>query len=140
RNPLTKKRLILLLAGVGLASGIAWLLVDRQRAYPDVSGAHYIGSQRCAECHAQQFAEWKGSDHEQAMQPATPETVLGNFKNAEFTWQGVRTRFTTRDGKYFIETEGPDGKIAEFPVEYTFGVRPLQQYMTTLPGGRVQVF
>ena len=34
-----------------------------------------------------------------------------------------------REGKYFINTEGPDGKLADFEIKYVFGVDPLQQYM-----------
>ena len=30
------------------------------------------------------------------------------------------------DGKYFVHTDGPDGKMNDFEVRYTFGVDPLQ--------------
>jgi predicted CXXCH cytochrome family protein len=40
--------------------------------------------------------------------------------------------------KYFITTEGPDGKPAEYEVRFTFGVAPLQQYLVAFPGGRLQ--
>ena len=49
-----------------------------------------------------------------------------------------RRRFFTRDGKYFVRTDGPDGKLADFEIKYTFGVYPLQQYLIELPGGRLQ--
>src|SRR4029078_5855212 len=50
----------------------------------------------------------------------------------------VTTRFFRRDGRYFVNTDGPDGKLADFEVKYTFGVSPLQQYLIALPGGRLQ--
>lgn len=47
-------------------------------------------------------------------------------------------RMTNRDGKYFMETENRDGKPQVFEVKYVLGVRPLQQYLTEFPDGRVQ--
>ncbi len=38
-----------------------------------------------------------------------------------------------------VNTEGPDGKYHDYQIKYTFGVRPLQQYMVEFPDGRVQV-
>ena len=35
-------------------------------------------------------------------------------------------------------TDGPDGKLADYEIKYTFGVHPLQQYLIELPGGRLQ--
>jgi predicted CXXCH cytochrome family protein len=34
-----------------------------------------------------------------------------------------------KSGKYFINTEGPDGANADFEIKYVFGVEPLQQYL-----------
>ena len=53
---------------------------------------------------------------------------------------GVRSRFFRKDGKFFVETDGPDGKLATFEVKYTFGVDPLQQYLIEFPDGRLQAF
>jgi len=37
-----------------------------------------------------------------------------------------------------VRTDGPDGKLADYPIAYTFGVVPLQQYLIEFPGGRYQ--
>ena len=63
------------------------------------------------------------------MQEATDKTVLGNFDDATFTHFGVTSTFSKRDGKFFVRTDGPDGKLHEYPIAYTFGVYPLQQYL-----------
>ena len=37
-----------------------------------------------------------------------------------------------------VRTDGPDGKLADYEIAYTFGVYPLQQYLIAFPGGRYQ--
>ena len=98
----------------------------------------YVKSATCAQCHAEQYQAWVGSHHELAMQPATSETVRGNFNDVRVSHRGVTSRFFKRDEKFFVNTEGPDGKPGDFEVKYTFGVAPLQQYLVELSGGRVQ--
>ena len=48
------------------------------------------------------------------------------------------SRFFTRAGRFFVNTEGPDGQLADFELTYTFGVEPLQQYLAAFPGGHLQ--
>jgi Tfp pilus assembly protein PilF len=72
------------------------------------------------------------------MQEATEETVLGDFDSASFKHFGMTSTFFRRDGKYFVRTDGPDGRLHEYPIAYTFGVFPLQQYLVGFPGGRYQ--
>lgn len=72
------------------------------------------------------------------MQHATAETIRGDFNDAKLTFDGLTSSFFKRDGKYFVRTDGPDGKLADFEVKYTFGLEPLQQYLVELPGGRLQ--
>jgi predicted CXXCH cytochrome family protein len=98
----------------------------------------YVGSAACARCHAPQAEAFRGSHHDLAMQPASAETVLGDFGGALFTAGGVTSRFFLRDAKFFVHTDGPDGRLGDFEIRYTFGVTPLQQYLIELPGGRLQ--
>jgi predicted CXXCH cytochrome family protein len=105
---------------------------------PDSSLATFVGSESCAGCHQPEAKLWNGSQHHAAMQHATDKTVLGNFNDASFDYYGVHSRFFRKDGKFLIETDGPDGKLAVFEVKYTFGVDPLQQYLVEFPDGRLQ--
>jgi predicted CXXCH cytochrome family protein len=100
--------------------------------------ARFVGRAACAECHGAEHDRWLGSHHDLAMQEATAETVLGDFGGATLEHFGVTSRFFTRDGGYFVETDGPDGSVGEYRVVYTFGVTPLQQYLVEFPGGRLQ--
>jgi predicted CXXCH cytochrome family protein len=103
-----------------------------------VAGPNYVKSAVCAECHPTEHRDWTGSHHDLAMQLAAADTVRGDFSDVRVSHHGVTSRFFTRDGKFFVNTEGPDGKLADFEVRYTFGVAPLQQYMVEFPGGRLQ--
>ncbi|HXV77421.1 MAG TPA: tetratricopeptide repeat protein [Candidatus Polarisedimenticolaceae bacterium] len=98
----------------------------------------YVGVAACVPCHRQQVEAWRGSHHDLAMQPATGETVLGDFDGASVAAHGVGSTFFTEDGQYRVRTDGPDGAPATFRVAYTFGVTPLQQYLIEMPGGRYQ--
>jgi predicted CXXCH cytochrome family protein len=131
---------ILIVAGVTFATfgSAAWRWRD-QPPTNTLSSPRYVGSQTCAKCHQVEFGKWKNSHHDRAMEIATDETVLGNFDGAVFERFGVTTRFYRRDGKYFVNAEGPDGHYHDYEVRWTFGVEPLQQYMVELPRGRIQV-
>ncbi len=98
----------------------------------------YLGDANCASCHSEEFQDWKGSHHDMAMQEASPSTILGDFDNASFESNGVTSNFFKKGQQFFVKTEGADGTPQEFEVLYTFGVKPLQQYMVALPGGRLQ--
>ena len=102
------------------------------------SAPAHVNSAVCEECHKKEHAAWSNSHHSWALRLPTPENVLGNFDDAVFDHKGVRSRFFRRDGEFFIETDGPDGKPAEFEIKYTVGVEPLQQYLVELDKGRLQ--
>ena len=98
----------------------------------------FVGRAACAGCHAEQDRRWQGSHHDLAMQEANENTVLGDFRDAEFNKDGVVSRFFRKEGRYLVSTDGPDGKLADFQIKYSFGITPLQQYLIELPGGRLQ--
>jgi predicted CXXCH cytochrome family protein len=104
----------------------------------EVPGAPWLGAKTCSSCHAAEYRAWRGSHHDLAMQEATAATVLGDFDDASFTYNSITSRFTKRGESFWVSTDGPDGKLQDYRVEYTFGVEPLQQYLLALPGGRLQ--
>lgn len=129
-----------LTAAVLLAAALGWKLLRDSATYPAATSqaVAYVGDRSCAECHAGESRDWQHSHHQRAMQPATADTVLGDFRGATFSQRGVASRFFTRDGRFFVHTEGGDGQPADFEIKYTFGVAPLQQYLVEYPGGRLQ--
>jgi len=98
----------------------------------------FVGRVTCAGCHAKQDRLWQGSHHDLAMQEANEQTVLGHFNHDTFSKDGVVSEFFRQDGRFMVRTDGPDGKLADFEIKYTFGVTPLQQYLIELPAGRLQ--
>ena len=124
------RRAVLLLAGglllLLIAAGIA---ADYWYGLPEDATATYVGRQSCVQCHQTQAKSWTGSHHDLAMDLATSDAVLADFNNQELQHHGVSSRMFQKDGKYFVQTDGPDGKLADFEVKYVFGVTPLQQYM-----------
>ena len=100
--------------------------------------ADYIGSDRCAQCHETETQAWRGSHHDLAMAEASDETVLGNFNNVELSAHGITSRFYRKNGQYFVQTDGPDGKMHDYAIRYTFGWYPLQQYLVEFPRGHIQ--
>jgi predicted CXXCH cytochrome family protein len=107
-------------------------------ASPAEEPARFVGGQVCAGCHQPEAKLWSGSHHDKAMQRASEETVLGDFSGATLTHFGATSTFFRKDGKFFVNTSGADGKPRDFEIAYTFGVYPLQQYLVAFPGGRYQ--
>ncbi len=100
--------------------------------------ATFVGREVCRPCHEAASESWRGSDHDLAMDVATAETVLGDFDDAVFESKAVTSTFFEDDGRFFVNTEGPDGELADFEITHTFGHDPLQQYLVPFPGGRLQ--
>lgn len=105
---------------------------------PAGAKAEFIGRSSCVQCHRPQVEQFDGSNHDRAMETASEASVLGDFADASFKHYGIVSKMYRKDGKYFVSTEGPTGALQEFQVKYTFGVRPLQQYLVELDGGRLQ--
>ena len=100
--------------------------------------ATYVGGKSCVACHADQSDAWHESHHDLSMQAADAATVLGDFSNAEFTYNEVTSAFFQRGMEYWVRTDGLNGDIEEYQITHTFGVEPLQQYLVESAGGRRQ--
>lgn len=133
-----KRKGLVIALFAGLLGGVAYRLSRPEAGGAPDDSPRFAEPGTCFECHAEETRAWRGSHHDLAMQEATPETVLGDFNDVEFVHNDGLTRFTRRTGRFFVYTQGPDGRDAEFQVKYVFGVTPLQQYLLELPRGRLQ--
>jgi tetratricopeptide (TPR) repeat protein len=108
------------------------------QVYAASDSASYVGRETCKSCHIEQDNLWQGSHHDLAMQHASEETVFGNFSNATFSYAGIFSKFYKQKNKFMVQTDGPDGKLHDYEIKYTFGVTPLQQYLIELDDGKLQ--
>ena len=128
--------LVLFLLGISLWR---WSARRRQAGQePSAASPTYVGREQCAGCHAREAEQWSLSDHALAMQKSTDKSVLGNFNEQSFTKDAVTSRFSKKDARFYVHTDGPDGKLHEYELSYTFGYFPLQQYLVPFPNGRLQ--
>ncbi|HSQ33105.1 MAG TPA: cytochrome c3 family protein [Gemmatimonadaceae bacterium] len=127
-------RSVVVIAGLASLGTLARCRSQRATSTPP----SFVGSARCADCHRTEYAAWHGSQHSMAMQRATPATVLGRFDGASFVNGGVSYTFSRRGDTAIVKTIGSAGSASDFPIRYTFGVFPLQQYLVELRAGHVQ--
>ncbi len=114
------------------------LLVLLTGLVPILQAAEFVGSSSCQGCHEPAFEAWQKSHHYQAMLEPTEKTVLGNFDNQNFEYAGLRHRFFTHEGGYWVETDNAEGELEAFKIAFTFGFYPLQQYLIGIEDGRFQ--
>ena len=100
--------------------------------------ADFVGSEQCVDCHSSEHAQWRGSHHDLAMQVVNEATVLGDFNDATFSYNGITTRFFRDGARFMVRTDDESGELRDFEVAYVFGVYPLQQYLLPLSRGRLQ--
>ena len=85
--------------------------------------ATFVGRASCQDCHKKEYDLWQGSDHDKAMDIATEETVLGDFDDAVFEYNGVMNRFYRKGDKFYVHTTGPDGDMGDFEITHVFGLQ-----------------
>lgn len=99
----------------------------------------YADEAECRQCHRKETELWRASKHRRAMEPATAQTVDGDFRVGA---KGLppHIKLNSQGKGFAVETLGKLGTLESFPVAFTLGVYPLQQYLLPLPGGRLQAF
>jgi predicted CXXCH cytochrome family protein len=99
----------------------------------------YVGSTACGDCHDDELKNWQKSWHARALSPATDKFIVGNYDNAHFKGTSSEATMTRRGAARAMKTQGPDGKVAEFPVNWVIGGKRMQDAITVFPDGRWQV-
>ncbi|MEO6775364.1 MAG: multiheme c-type cytochrome, partial [Kofleriaceae bacterium] len=99
----------------------------------------FVGSSTCGDCHDDELKRWQRSWHARALSPATGRFVVGNFANAHFEGTSSEATMTRRGTTAVMATRGPDGQVAEFPVNWVIGGKRMQDAVTVFPDGRWQV-
>ncbi|WP_245942642.1 tetratricopeptide repeat protein [Candidatus Colwellia aromaticivorans] len=78
-----------------------------------------------------------------SMKHADSDSVLGDFNNATFIFKDKRTikpnTFFKKGEQFWVNIQDDDGLFHDYQIKYTFGYKPLQQYMVEFNDGRVQL-
>ena len=127
-----RKFLFMAVGLLAISIGGGWVFADWYRCIPTDAVAQYVGRDSCVSCHQPQHDLFVGSHHDLAMDLATEETVRADFADQTLEHFGITTKFFRDGQKFMVNTEGPDGKMADFEIKYVFGYEPLQQYMVEL--------
>ena len=97
-----------------------------------------FSKQKCVSCHQKSKHDWQQSDHAKSMAIADQSTVLADFNNVDVEHYGQKVHFFIKDKQYQV-TISYDDKADTYPIRYTFGHYPLQQYLVETEQGRLQV-
>ncbi|MEI6895607.1 MAG: cytochrome c3 family protein [Colwellia sp.] len=97
-----------------------------------------ISNQQCVSCHQQSQHDWQQSDHAKAMAIADKDSVLADFDHKQVEHYGQKAYFFIKDERYQV-TISYDNKTNTYPIKYTFGYFPLQQYLVETEQGKLQV-
>lgn len=98
-----------------------------------------IPDSRCVACHADVDRAWRGSHHARAMQPATAQTILGDFAGREVADGGETVFLYRAKDAFYARARGAGRSLRSHRILYTLGVDPLQQYVVEAPNGRLQI-
>lgn len=100
-------------------------------------------SENCGACHGDIIKKWRISHHAYSIQKANLSTVLADFNNVKAQHYGQEAYFTRKHDQFFAHVSyKKNNKITQkktYPILYTFGFKPLQQYLVETKGGRLQV-
>ncbi len=97
-----------------------------------------LAEKNCIDCHTQQGQDWQLSDHAKSMALPTSQSVVADFDNQTAIHYGQTALFYRLDNRYMVDVSY-DKKTQTYPIKYTFGHFPLQQYLVETEQGRLQV-
>lgn len=77
------------------------------------AAADFVGADRCASCHADQYAKWRASTHGRAGGPATRDFVLAAFDGRAIRFRDAVVTPRVRDGAFEYVVARDDGDAPE---------------------------
>lgn len=110
---------------------------DAGEALPD--RRQYAGEESCLDCHEDEVDALSHDWHGRALAKASARTVVGNFHRQHYRDDSSEAWMTTAQGRFSMRTEGRDGGLGTFPVDYVIGGKRMQDSVTVFPDGRWQI-
>ena len=71
----------------------------------EVDSAGYVSSKTCQSCHPGEYHSWHGSFHRGMTQLPSPDTVIGDFDNAEVSFVGHKYKLERVDDEFWVELD-----------------------------------
>ena len=140
--------------GVGSAWGaLEWSWRSEPPLPNDLTTLPPVSSETCMKCHPSHYDSWHRTFHRTMTREATPENVKGDFNDAVLRYNGIESRMTRKDDRFFIDTVDPEweGQVlsrgvplakagpiqrATISVDRVVGSHWLQQAFHLAPNGR----
>lgn len=94
--------------------------------------------QSCIRCHTSSVQAWQKSDHAKSMALPDKNSILADFNNTDIEHYGQKAHFFIKDNEYQV-TISYNNNIDQYPIKYTFGYFPVQQYLVETEKGKLQV-
>jgi hypothetical protein len=129
--------LLLCIAIPGCQSGTT--VSSDQKAEPTTRVSTFVGSKRCAECHAPEAEKWSKSWHARALAPARGESVVGKFNDEHYRGDSSEAWMMKRGSQFVMRTTDQRGHLDDFPVEWVIGGKRMQDPIAVMPDGAWQV-
>lgn len=113
---------------------------DDRTLREDAAGAgDFTGSGSCRSCHPDEWDSWHRSYHRTMTQPATAQTVLGDWDEVHLERHGRRYRLYREGERFMVDLPAPGTTGSrpdqrwQLPVEMTTGSHHMQLYWMRMP-------
>jgi predicted CXXCH cytochrome family protein len=118
---------------------------------PSFGEPEYVGSKRCKDCHWREYDTWRNTLHSKFMQLANEYTVIGDFernskltikvsnKSPKLAGEEVNSTMFKKDGKFYVNTIGPDLESHDYEITNVIGIGRRQNYLTKFLNGEIHV-
>jgi predicted CXXCH cytochrome family protein len=103
--------------------------------YSNIRPSDYAGSEKCQECHQENYSSWSRHPHRWMNAEANEDTIKGDFSgNAMISYVGGNAKFDRHRGGYRMTLER-DGIRRVYKINQTIGSRFFQYYIGKLVQG-----
>ena len=122
--------------------GLAIALTGCSNQHDEAGGklfAQYGGSESCKDCHAEEFRQWRESNHglaERFIQPPMDETAFNPARTFKHGTQSSSVDWS--NGVASVTSVGLSRQPETHAVARVIGNNPLRQFLIPFPGGRFQ--
>ena len=117
-------------------------LLDASFRPIQVTGDGYVSSEKCRECHKDQYHSWHNSYHRTMTQLATKEAVVGDFDSVTLHDGDVTYKLSHKGENFWVRGESPSRsgeprvETVTRPVSMTTGSHHMQAYWSPTGRGR----